>query len=121
MVQMTREVPEYPNGPVTADIPESDVELLKARGWLVSEVSEKTALVKEALDLGVLGPDGKAAAESVLERWALKRLREAVAGAKADARTANEKKALTLKVGTAEEIASLSDEELVAAIEKASA
>jgi hypothetical protein len=78
------------------------------------ETGEKADPIKRALALGV-GVDGKAAAESTLKRWALKRLQEAIA----EQRTALEAEALTLKVGTAEEIAAFSDEALVAAVTKA--
>jgi hypothetical protein len=40
-------------------------------------------LVDEALALGVLGPNGKPAARSVLERWKYERLVEAIADIKA--------------------------------------
>lgn len=40
---------------------------------------DTAALVDEALALGVLGPNGKPASRSVLERWKYERLVEAIA------------------------------------------
>jgi hypothetical protein len=43
---------------------------------------DKAALVAQAVELGVKGPDGKPAAPTTLERWAVKRLQDAIAAAK---------------------------------------
>ncbi len=52
---------------------------------LIEKNPDTSALIEEALHLGVLGPNGKPASRSVLERWKYERLVEAIADLKAAA------------------------------------